>query len=183
MSKEPYLPTLYLIRHATPDWSRKDIPYDIPPGPPLTIKGQQEAQALGIFLEKAGIKKLYYSPLERSEHTAKIVASVSNVPIVEQAGLAELRTGEVESEIHARLWPVLEASVAESAQLGPLGLVTHGGLVSHLLKRLGLTHERFEEHLKMFDHANPMPPAGVWIAQKNTNDQTWNLELVFTPPE
>jgi drug/metabolite transporter (DMT)-like permease len=30
------MPLIYLIRHATPDWSRTDIPYFTPPGPPLT---------------------------------------------------------------------------------------------------------------------------------------------------
>ena len=37
------LPTVYLVRHATPDWSLKDIPYHLPPGPPLTSVGDKEA--------------------------------------------------------------------------------------------------------------------------------------------
>ena len=41
---------IYLIRHATPDWTRKDIPYHLPPGPPLIEQGLAEAQALAAFL-------------------------------------------------------------------------------------------------------------------------------------
>jgi broad specificity phosphatase PhoE len=182
MTKNPNSQTIYLIRHASPDWDRTDIPYDIPPGPPLTPKGKQEAQALGVFLENAGVKKLYYSPLERSAHTAQIVAAVAKVPAVEQAGLAEWRTGETDTEIRARFWPLLESSIAESAQVGPVGLVTHGGPVAYLLKQLSIDPARLEKYRKMFDHANPLPPAGVWAVQRNSSTETWDLELIFTPP-
>lgn len=174
--------TLYLIRHASPDWERTDIPYDIPPGPPLTPKGRQEAQALGIFLKDAGVKKLYYSPLERSAHTAQIVAAVAKVPALEQPGLAEWKTGETEAEIQTRFWPLVEAGIQESVQAGPIGLVTHGGPVAHMLKQLGIDPTRLANHRKMFDHANPLPPAGVWVVERNSDTDDWNLKLVFTPP-
>lgn len=175
--------TIYLIRHASPDWDRKDIPYDIPPGPPLTEKGQQEAQELGEFLQKAGVKKLYYSPLERASHTAQIAAAVANIPAQEQAALAEWITGQSEAEIHARFWPLMEAAMAESARLGPLGLVTHGGPVAYLLKELGIDSDRLARHRQMFDRRNPMPPAGVWRMQRNADNEDWNLQLVFTPAQ
>lgn len=183
MTKNLSPQTLYLIRHASPDWARTDIPYDIPPGPPLTPKGRQEAQDLGIFLKGAGVKKLYYSPLERSTDTAQIAAAVAKVPVVQQAGLAEWKTGETDNEIHARFWPLVEGSIEESAQIGPIGLVTHGGPVAYLLKQLGMDPARLEKHRKMFDHANPLPPAGVWAARRNSNTEGWNLELVFTPTQ
>jgi broad specificity phosphatase PhoE len=40
---------IFLIRHANPDWHRKDIPYDIVPGPLLAPKGERGAGAGGIF--------------------------------------------------------------------------------------------------------------------------------------
>jgi broad specificity phosphatase PhoE len=175
--------TIYLIRHASPDWERKDIPYDIPPGPPLTDKGQQEAQELGVFLQKAGVRKLYYSPLERSTHTAQIAAAVAGIPLLEQSELAEWVTGEMEAEIHARFWPLMESAMMESVQLGPLGLVTHGGPVAYLLRQLGIDPARLERHRKMFDHRNPLPPAGVWAARRNSSNDAWDLQLVFAPPQ
>lgn len=183
LKKNPNFPILYLIRHASPDWARTDIPYDIPPGPPLTPKGKQEAQALGVFLENVGVQKLYYSPLERSVQTAQIAAAVAKVPAVEQIGLAEWRKGETESELQARFWPLLEASLEESAQAGPLGWVTHGGPVAYLLKQLGIEPARLEKLRRMFDHSNPLPPAGVWSVQPNPGTETWELELIFTPPQ
>jgi 2,3-bisphosphoglycerate-dependent phosphoglycerate mutase len=183
MTKNSNTQNVYLIRHASPDWSRTDIPYDIPPGPPLTSKGHQEAQALGVFLKNAGLKKLYYSPLERSAHTAQIAATVAGVPVVEQSELAEWRKGETEPEIQARFWPLLEASLEESALVGPLGLVTHGGPVAYLLKQLGIEPARLEKYRQMFDHTNPLPPAGVWAVQRNSSQEGWDLQLVFTPPQ
>jgi broad specificity phosphatase PhoE len=183
MIQNPNLPTLYLIRHASPDWARTDIPYDLPPGPPLTLKGKAEAQALGVFLKNVGIKKLYYSPLERSAHTAQIAAAVAEVPAMEQPGLAEWRTGETEPEIQARFWPLLEASLTESTRTGPLGLVTHGGPVAYLLKQLGIEPARLEKHRQRFDHANPLPPAGVWAIQRTPDTVAWDLQLVFIPPQ
>ena len=183
MINNPNPQIIYLIRHASPDWGRTDIPYDIPPGPPLTLKGQLEAQALGVFLDNVGIKKLYYSPLERSTHTAQIAAAVAKVPAVEQAGLAEWRTGETDTEIKTRFWPLLESIIEESTQAGPLGLVTHGGPIAYLLKQLGIDPARLEKHRQMFDHSNPLPPAGVWAVHRNSSAETWDLQLVFTPPQ
>lgn len=175
--------TIYLIRHASPDWDRKDIPYDIPPGPPLTGKGEQEAQELGAFLQKAGVQKLYYSPLLRAAHTAQIAAAVAKIPAQEQTALAEWITGQSEAEIHARFWPLMESTIAESAQLGPLGLVTHGGPVAYLLKQLGMDPARLDRHRKMFDHRNPLPPAGVWAAQRASSAEAWDLQLIFAPAQ
>ena len=175
--------TIYLVRHASPDWGRTDIPYDIPPGPPLTPKGRQEAQDLGVFLAYMGVKKLYHSPLERAAHTAQLAASAANVPVVEKAGLAEWITGEKEDAIHTRFWPVMEAAIAESAQIGPVGLVTHGGPIAYVLRQLKIDSGRLEEHRRRFDHANPLPPAGVWAARRNTENNPWNLELIFTPSQ
>ena len=175
--------TIYLIRHASPDWGRTDIPYDIPPGPPLTPKGIQEARELAVFLENVGLKKLYYSPLERSARTAQIVAVAAEVPAQELAGLAEWRKGESEDEIRARFWPLLESSISESAQIGPVGLVTHGGPVAFLLKQLNIEPARLEKYRRMFDSSNPLPPAGVWAVKRNSDTEPWNLELIYTPPQ
>lgn len=182
MKRPAHTPTLYLIRHASPDWSRTDIPYDVPPGPDLTPKGREEAQALGVFLRVAGVKKLYYSPLERSARTAQIAAAVAQVPAALEDGLAEWRNGETETEIHERFWPLVEAGIEESARLGPLGLVTHGGPVAYLLKRLGMDPDLLAQQRRLYDRANPLPPAGAWAARKNAQG-TWELELAFTPGE
>ena len=78
---------IFLVRHATPDLSLKHIPYVTPPGPPLSPKGEQEADALAAFLDSEGVVKLYYSPFERSSRTAQLVLTRNGIPGMEDIRL------------------------------------------------------------------------------------------------
>jgi broad specificity phosphatase PhoE len=179
--KLPISTVVYLIRHATPDWNATHIPYDIPPGPSLVHQGEVEASQLGTFLKQTGIKKLYYSPLERAKRTAEISADIAEILIEQEDGIAEWRTNEDEPQFSSRFFPVWNKAVEESKQLGPIGLITHGGPVQFMLKILGLPQDILESYRNQFDHRNPLPPAGVWKAEKSNNVKIWDLSLVFTP--
>ena len=172
---------IYIIRHATPDWSRKDIPYDRPPGPPLVEQGEKEAVLLGDFIRQQGLKKLYHSPLERTKRTAQISARLAGIEIQEENSLAEWRSDEGDAQVAARMLLTWENLVREAAQIGPLGFVSHGGPVMLLLRRLGMSADVLEFHRRAYDHANPMPPAGVWLAQREDGATDWELSLVFIP--
>ena len=74
------MPKIFLVRHASPDWNRPDLPYHIPPGPPLSPQGLAEAQTLASFLQTSGVQRLLTSPLERCLHTAQIVAAATGAP-------------------------------------------------------------------------------------------------------
>jgi len=176
-----YVPTVYLIRHATPDWSRTDIPYHIPPGPPLTPQGEGEAQQLGRFLWEAGVALIYVSPLERAWRTAEIAAGVAGAPIQQEAGLTEWGPEDKAEHVRARAWPVWEHVSLLSQQVGPVALVTHGGPVGVLLKELGLPDRDLDAYRRRFDRNNPLPPAGAWKASRLPASSAWNLSLVFTP--
>ncbi|MBX3015093.1 MAG: histidine phosphatase family protein [Caldilineaceae bacterium] len=172
---------IYLVRHATPDWSRTDIRYDIPPGPPLTAQGEAEAARLGAFLQKAGIKRILTSPLERTRRTAEIAGRIVGVePIVDEA-IAEWRRGESEADVTARLNGLWEKLAGESAMAGPIALVTHGGPVKAMLLSLGMARATVDELCRKYDRGNPLPPAGVWLATCAATETPWQLELVFTP--
>ncbi|MEZ4864083.1 MAG: histidine phosphatase family protein [Caldilineaceae bacterium] len=172
---------IYLARHATPDWSRTDIPYDVPPGPPLTAQGEVEASQLGSFFKKAGITRIYTSPLERTLRTAQIAgAAVGVTPIVEEA-IAEWRRGESETEIVSRFTALWERFCEESQAGGPIALVTHGGPIKAMLLTLGMARAEVDQLCRTYDRGNPLPPAGVWLAANSTGEAPWRLELVFTP--
>ena len=176
-----YFQTIYLIRHGTVDWEIKGFLKGVHPGPPLTAKGEQEAQELGVFLQNAGVQKLYYGPRHRSAQTAQIAAAVGGISAQEEARLTEWIQGVTEAENHAHFWPVMEYAIAESAERGPVGLVTHAGAIFYFLKQLGIDPVRLEQYRHMFDRSNPLPPAGVWAAQRNSSAEAWDLQLVFTP--
>ena len=173
--------TLYLVRHATPDWSRTDIRYDIPPGPPLIPQGEGEATAMGEFLRQAGVQKIYYSPLERTRRTAELAAGVAQVPYLEEKGIAEWVRGESEQEVLARVLPALESAAAESREAGAIALVSHGGPIRLTLEQLGADPEALKYYCKVFDRGNPLPPAGVWQLTRDHAASSWWLQLLFTP--
>jgi len=172
---------IYLIRHATPDWSRTDIRYDVPPGPPLTAQGEAEATKLGEFLHTAGVRKIYASPLERTQRTAALAAQAGSIPVIEALELAEWKRGESETEILARFTPFWTNAWAESTDGGPIAFVTHGGPIRMLLQHLKLDQAEIDFYRRQFDRDNPVPPAGAWAVSQPAGAGSWQLELAFTP--
>jgi broad specificity phosphatase PhoE len=173
--------TVYLVRHATPDWSRTDIRYDIPPGPPLTSQGEAEATKLAAFMQEAGAEKIFASPLERALRTAQIVADAAALPLTVEDGIAEWRTGEPEPEVLARMIRVLDEMSANGADTGPTVLVSHGGPIRLILQHIGVMADEMSFYRKQFDRDNPLPPAGAWRLVRTQNGAGWSAQLEFTP--
>ena len=172
---------IFLLRHATPNLERKDIPYDILPGPELSPKGVVEAHRLGDFLKLEGLQKLYSSPFERAAFTARIIADINGIPFIEEPRLVEWRmVDEPEANVRKRMISIFQQSVEESAEFGPVGLVSHGGPLALLLLELGFPREKLAPYRKMFDTTNPLPPAGAWKIEQGIG-VAWNFELAFTP--
>jgi probable phosphoglycerate mutase len=175
------LPTIYLIRHATPDWARTDLVYHLPPGPPLTAQGETEAAQLGDFLRDMSVRHLLASPLERCQRTAALAAQTAGAAWTTEPRLAEILPAEKPADILARIWPVWVQAGQACLETGPVALVTHGGPITHLLTELGLDPKRLAQHQAAFDRRNPLPPAGAWRAVRASADQPWALDLAFTP--
>lgn len=173
--------TVFLVRHATPDWSRTDLRYDIPPGPPLTPQGEQEATDLGGFLAAQGVVRVYASPLERTLRTAALAASSLTTIPQQDDHLAEWRHGEGDDKVLARFRPRLDRALDESSCIGPVALVTHGGPIRLLLTAIGLDQVEVDHYRRQFDHDNPVPPAGVWRLRRNHAGRLSKPELVHTP--
>src|SRR5512140_1745373 len=93
---------IYLARHASPDWSRRDLVYYLPPGPPLTDLGRLEAEVLGQFLQQQQVGRLLVSPLERCQVTAEIVAQITQAQIETLPDLIEWSPEENKEMIRAR---------------------------------------------------------------------------------
>lgn len=170
-----------LARHATPDWSRKDIPYHVPPGPPLVARGEREALALGRFLRHSRIARVYTSPFERALRTAQIAAGALGLPPIVDAAIGEWRTDETRDMVAARLEPFWRKICAQSEMHGPILAVTHGSPIGFLLSSLGLPSESLAAHQARFDHGNPAPPAGAWSATAPAAGGPWTLNLAFVP--
>jgi len=172
----------HLIRHASPDRSRTDLRYDVPPGPPLTPEGEDEAERLGRWLRDQPVTALWASPLERTRRTAELAAAAAGIPVVHDvAGLAEWVRGEAEAAVLERFRPVWHGALAEAEAGRPIGLVTHGGPIRALLRALGLEEDHLGHYVRQFDNGNPMPPAGVWRTARVAGGNRWEVGLVFSP--
>lgn len=158
--------TVLLARHATPDWSLRSIRYDIPPGPPLTAQGEQEAAQLGAYMREQGVRKVYASPLVRTLRTAEIGAGVAGAALAVAPELAEWRRDEDEAQVLARVHQFWLRAAVESRTRGPVALVTHGGCVLAMLNWLGVPAHELQHYRNQFDHANPIPPAGAWLTRE-----------------
>lgn len=176
---------IYLIRHASPDWNRPDLPYHIPPGPPLSPQGLAEAQDLAGFLQATGVQRLLTSPLERCLHTAQIVSAATGAPWHVVDGLREWQPHENKEIVLARALPVVEQAwqtIQTNGVSGPVALFSHGGPILALLSALGIDDPTLET-LRIYDHRNPLPPAGVWQVSSAANGEPGrDLRLVFVPP-
>lgn len=175
------LATLYLVRHATPDWNRTDIRYDIPPGPPLTAQGETEAQQVGDFLKTQNITHVYASPLERTTRTAQIIAATLGLEAENAPDIAEWVRDELADGVLARFRAFVDDALDASATRGPIALVTHGGPIRVLLADLGLDRAEIDHYRRSFDHDNPVPPAGVWRIRRSEHGHIEKPELVYTP--
>lgn len=169
--------TVYLARHATPDRTRIDIPYTIAPGPELSPRGLEEAAELGRFLCAMGVKTMWGSPFLRTWRTAEIAAGEAAAVLEIDEDLTEWRSGELEPVVLERMQRAFLRCAQASAQNGPVALVSHGGPVLAALKWLGLPELVRERH-RVYDSRNLMPPAGAWMAQR---DSELTLRLVFVP--
>jgi len=174
--------TIFLIRHATPEWIRPDPEYQKPPGPPLSKQGQDEAQALGFFLQEVGVQKIYTSPMRRCLQSAQIAAEVVGVPLEIEEGLSEQLPEERREDVLQRLRPVLQEVLGTSQESGPVALFTHGSPIIYLLSELGM-HEEEIKRRRHYDYKNPLPPAGVLRASWSANNGVWNFQLAFVPDQ
>lgn len=172
--------TIYLARHATPDWSRSDLVYHLPPGPPLTEAGRQQAEVLGAYFLSVGVRQIFASPLERALHTAQIAGGIAGAAVSVVNELMEWQPAEQTAAVQARMRPALQQIIALSAHAGPQAIVSHGGPVGALLQELGMDEPTLAGW-RVFDHHNPLPPAGAWRVQRPHSAAAWEFHLSFRP--
>jgi broad specificity phosphatase PhoE len=172
---------IFLIRHASPDLSHKNIIYSVLPGPPLSSQGEIEAGQLAIFLKKSKIVRIYCSPFLRTLRTAQILSDVIQIPAIEEVRLMEWQDDETEEDVKKRMKLVFDNVAKEAFENKTIGLVTHGGPIRALLQELGLSSDRLALSRSSFDNANPLPPAGTWGAEWNKKAGLWRLKLEFVP--
>ncbi len=174
---------LFLVRHASPDWNRTDLRYDIPPGPPLTDQGRNEARSLGAYLAQHNIQRIFASPMDRAHETAAVASGVAQVPVIITEAITEWERGEPEPAVLERMIRLMSEAAALAEENAPVVLITHGGPIRLLLSHVGVGNAEIDFYRRQFDRDNPLPPAGVWRLTRNATNDAWQANLVFSPTE
>lgn len=166
---------VYLIRHAAPNRELK-IAYDVPPGPPLSAAGQREAREVAAFLAQRGIRRVVYSPLERTTQTALTLADGVGAEAVVDEALAEHRRGETADAVRSRALAAWEQLMASDAPVQ--AIVSHGSPLRLLIEWLTGGRETFARH--RYDNGNVIPTGGVWQVRGKPGGP-WEVLFIFQP--
>lgn len=101
--------TLYLVRHAETDWNTAGR-YQGQSDPPLSARGEMQAQHLASSLASIHVSAVLTSPLQRARKTALALAERVGLAAVSDDRLMELGFGKWEgltqAEVKSR-WPEL----------------------------------------------------------------------------
>lgn len=117
---------ILLVRHGETDWNltgrfqgRSDVP--------LNQKGEEQAKALALALERESLAAIYCSPLARAKETAHLIKAYHpSVPLYEEEGLVEMNLGEFEG-IEGPRWAEKYAEFREAWRANPASVTMPGG--------------------------------------------------------
>ena len=87
------MPLVLFLRHGQAKNNVERILAGRTKGFPLTDLGVKQAEQIGTFLKSFNISKIYCSPIERAEHTAKIVANKVGLGCTVDERLTEIEMG------------------------------------------------------------------------------------------
>jgi 2,3-bisphosphoglycerate-dependent phosphoglycerate mutase len=170
------LQELYLVRHAAPDRTT-GVPYNLPPGPPLTPAGHQEAIQAADWLRGRGIEHLFSSPFLRTKATAETIQHALEVGLTCVEKLGEGAPGESLAQVRARVSELL--GQLDDSPLTRIAIISHGACLLGLL--LHTTNDRIDLSNHRYDHGNNTPTAGIWHGIRGENG--WRWTLAFRPEQ
>ncbi|KQO10561.1 hypothetical protein ASF06_08630 [Agreia sp. Leaf244] len=87
---------MLLIRHAESTANEAGILSTTQPGPELTPRGREQAEALAVTLGDAPLDGLYASTLRRTQLTAEPLSRATGLPVTVVEGIHEIEAGELE---------------------------------------------------------------------------------------
>lgn len=87
------MPLVIFLRHGQAKNNVERILAGRAKGFPLTDQGIQQAEQIGTFLKSFNVSKIYCSPVERAEHTARIVADKVSLNCTVDERLTEIGMG------------------------------------------------------------------------------------------
>jgi broad specificity phosphatase PhoE len=117
---------LMLVRHGETASNLKMALDSLPPGPPLTDLGQEQANLLAEALADEPVVAVYASTAVRAQQTAAPVAARHGLPVHVVEGVQEIFCGNLEGRSDREAYGIFVQTAAAWAE-GQLDLVLPGG--------------------------------------------------------
>jgi broad specificity phosphatase PhoE len=107
---------VYLVRHGQVD-RRTDLA-----DPPLSDQGQREAEQVAAYLRARPIRRVYSSPLRRTQETAALIAAELGLPLIVEPRLRERANfGDLPGQTFEEFVTLWERCSQERDYLPPVG--------------------------------------------------------------
>jgi len=109
------MPTIFLVRHGENEYVAKGRLAGRLPGVHLNDNGRKQAEAVAKALDKAPIRAVYSSPMERCMETAQPLATVLGMEVTPLDGIIEVDFGDWQDRTlkqlrRRKLWKVVQAN-------------------------------------------------------------------------
>jgi probable phosphomutase (TIGR03848 family) len=162
---------IILVRHGENDFVKKGRLAGRLPEVHLNKKGlaqaQAAAEALSRMLEKAPVKAIYSSPLERTMETAEPIAKAFGLPIVPRPGLIETDCGEwqgksVKQLSRLKIWRVVQSSPSTFQFPGGETFAETQYRISQELNQLAALHDP-KDVIICVSHSDPIKLAVAYF--------------------
>lgn len=159
---------IYLLRHEKTGRAETGIAPGAYHNLPLTLEGQQRANALAPYFDEQKFDAIYSSPLDRAMDTAQR-ATRRRYEIRTEERLAERSTEDVFSEVPCT---VIDDIVAQYEHEDKILVVSHGKTIKSIMFGTGL-------YQKLAD-VPPIDPGCIHILDYDGNQ--WTVETINYDP-
>lgn len=169
--QEKIMALIILVRHGENDFVKKGRLAGRIPEVHLNEKGraqaQEAAQVLCRMLEKAPVKAVYSSPLERTMETAGPIAKAFGLPVIPRPGLIETDCGEwqgktVKQLSRLKIWRVVQSSPSTFCFPGGETFAETQHRISKELSQLAALHDS-KDVLICVSHSDPIKLAVAYF--------------------
>jgi probable phosphomutase (TIGR03848 family) len=162
---------IILVRHGENDYVKKGRLAGRLPQVHLNEKGRAQAketaEALCRMFEKAPLKAIYSSPLERTMETAEPISQAFNLPIIPREGLIETDCGEwqgksVKQLSRLKIWKTVQSSPSLFRFPGGETFAETQHRISQELRELSVLHEA-KDAIVCVSHSDPIKLAVAYF--------------------
>jgi probable phosphomutase (TIGR03848 family) len=155
------MPLLFLVRHGENDYVKNKKLAGRLPAVHLNEHGREQAEMLGKMFAHVPLKAIYSSPLERALETARPIAEMHHLPIIENPDLLESDVGKWQGRgwkglMRTKAWDLVQQSPSRFRFPGGESFLDMQTRVVKALEEICARHKKPHEAVAVVFHADPI---------------------------